>query len=112
MVNKCSCGGNYMPVRVGVMDDEGALICTVCYKLSCDKCGGSKTDGDGNIFFYSIRTDGKFNFDRLDFYTPPEVSYGAKKQFVDAILSLVGRYESGNQYFTMDQIREAYKNNR
>ena len=109
MINGCSCGGIYVPCRIGIVNEEGRLICTLCYKLTCDECSGSKTDENGNIFFYSVRTDGKLNLDRLDFYAPPEVSYGAKKQFIDTVLSMVDRYVGGDQFFTMEQIREAYK---
>lgn len=109
MPYKCVCGGPLVPFRIGIVDN-GALLGTVCFKQWCPSCGNSRLTDGGEILYYSIRSDGKFNFDRMNFWAPETVPFQAKRTFIDTVLKMAdeGRFE-GKQYFAMEQIRNAYR---
>lgn len=107
-----ACGGQMVPMRVGVKDCTGKLETTICYKQGCRQCGNSRLTDHGTILFYSIRDDGRFNFDRFQFPTPEDIPYTGKKAFIDTILGLVEASPvsmRSNWIFSRDEIREVWR---
>ena len=108
---RCTCKdvGPLVPVRIGI-EENGKLLGTVCFKQWCPKCENSRLTDHGEVLYYNIKTDGNFTFNRMDFWVPETISFQYKKQFIDTVLKLAdeGRFK-GTQYFTMKQIREAYR---
>ena len=106
---KCVCGGPLVPCRVGIVENN-TLQGTVCFKQWCPKCGNSRLTDHGTILYYNIKSDGNFTFDRMNFWVPETVPFQYKNKFIDTVLKLAdeGKFE-GKQYFSMEQIREAYR---
>lgn len=106
---RCTCKdvGPLIPVRIGI-EENGRLIGTVCFKQWCPKCRNSRLTDRGEVLYYSIKSDGKFTTDKLNFWVPESVPYQFKDKFIDTILEMEDRFK-GNQTFTMDQVRQAYR---
>lgn len=106
---KCLCGGPLVPCRIGVVDN-GALLGTVCFKQWCPSCGNSRLNDHGEVMYYQIKGGGEFEFDPMKFWAPETVPFQAKARFIDTVLKMASdnRFE-GKQYFTMEQIRNAYR---
>ena len=109
MSYKCACGGPLVPCRVGIVENN-VLQGTVCFKQWCPSCGNSRLTDRGEILYYNIKTDGEFTFDRMNFWVPETVPFQYKARFIDTVLKMAydTRFE-GKQYFTMEQIRNAYR---
>ena len=60
--------------------------------------------------YYQIKGSGEFEFDPMNFWAPETVQFQAKRTFIDTVLKMASdnRFE-GKQYFTMEQIRNAYR---
>lgn len=108
-MNNCICGGPLVPCRINIMEN-GVLRGTVCFKLFCPKCRNSQLDSNGKVIYFSYMGDGtkRANYDILNFWVPDEVKYHAKEKFIRTILSMCDNF-TGHQYFTMEQIRNAYR---
>ena len=106
---RCTCkdAGPLVPVRIGI-EENGKLLGTVCFKQWCPKCGNSRLTEHGGIFYYTIKSDGSFTTDKMNFWVPESVPYQFKSRFVDIILNMADNFK-GKQYFTMDQVRQAYR---
>ena len=106
------CGGAMVPMRIGIKDCTGKLETTICFKQACRNCGNSRLNEHGEILFYSIRDDGKFNFKRDQFPTPDDIPYHSKKAFLDTVLELVEAEPvslRSHWIFSRDEIREEYR---
>lgn len=106
---KCVCGGSLVPCRIGIVENN-TFQGTVCFKQWCPSCGNSRLNDAGEVMYYQLKGGGEFEFDRNKFWVPETVPFQAKRQFIDTVLKLAdkGRFE-GKQYFTMAQIREAFR---
>jgi uncharacterized protein (UPF0261 family) len=60
--------------------------------------------------YYQIKGGGEFEFDPINFWAPETVPFQYKARFIDTVLKMAhnGRFE-GKQYFTMSEIRKAFK---
>lgn len=105
----CKDKGALVPVRIGIVEN-GILQGTVCFKQWCPSCGNSRLRDNGEVMYYQIKGGGEFEFNRMNFWAPETVPFQAKRQFIDTVLKLAdkGRFE-GKQYFTMAQIRDAFR---
>lgn len=109
---QCTCKdkGSLIPVRVGIVNDDGSLMGTVCFKQWCPKCGNSRLTDDGEILYYNIMSNGSFTLDRMNFWTPETVPFQAKKKFIDLVLKMANEDKFlGKQYFSVKQIRDEWK---
>lgn len=106
---KCTCkdAGPLVPVRIGI-EENGKLLGTVCFKQWCPKCGNSRLTDHGGVFYYTIKSDGSFTTDRMNFWVPESVPYQFKERFINIILSMADNFK-GKQDFTMEQVRQAYR---
>lgn len=106
---KCSCGGPLIPCRIGI-EEGGFLTGAVCFKQWCPKCGNSLLIDNGEILYYTIKSDGDFTTDKMNFWVPETVPFQLKNKVIDIILGLAyeGRFK-GKQDYSMKQIREVYR---
>ena len=107
-----ACAGPMVPMRIGIKDCTGKLETTICFKQACRNCGNSRLNEHGEILFYSIRDDGKFNFKREQFLSPEDIPYPSKKSFLDTVLAIVEQEPvsfRNNWIFSRDEVREFYK---
>lgn len=127
------CGGTCIPARINLLRDSGELLCTVCLRLACVKCGRAKKmvfDGKSRDVLY-VYADGVYFYNPLNFMVPRELierpvfdkdgvpvldaagkqimSYDKKlkKEFLDKLFSLINPRRSTEQSFTLSQVMNA-----
>lgn len=109
---RCGCGEGYMPVRIGVTDNEERLLGTVCWKLWCPKCENPYMDHKGNIVYYRLTGNGGATIEPLDFWVPENVQFQHKLKFINAVLKMANENRfKGTQFYSMQEIRKAYQQN-
>ena len=109
MSYQCACGGPLVSVPINIVE-KGVVKGTVCYKQWCPSCGNSRLTSEGEILYYVCMGNGNFTVDRMQFWCPESVPFRAKGKFIDSVLKLANehRFEE-KQYFTIEQVRSAYK---
>jgi hypothetical protein len=109
---RCGCGEGYMPVRIGVTDNEETLLGTVCWKLWCPKCENPYMDHKGNVVYYRLTGNGGATIEPLDFWVPENVQFQHKLKFINAVLKMANENRfKGTQFYSMQEIRKAYQQN-
>lgn len=105
---QCTCGGTLLPQKISI-SDKGVLLGTVCYKQWCPKCGNSRLNDDGSIMYFVPHRD-YFSFDPADFWAPPAIPLQHKMKFIQSVIKLAEEHRfEGKQTFTMEQVRNAFR---
>lgn len=110
-IYQCLCGGSFVSVPISIVD-KGVRQGIICFKLWCPSCGNSRLTDDGQIMYYTIRSDDYFSLDPLQFWVPESVQFNAKRKFLATVLKIADKHKfEGKINLTMNEIRQAYKEN-